>query len=275
MKRSTMAKILIGIGGLYAVYGGLLFLLQRQMIFPRFMVGPPPENLTLPPNVHVVWIETSFGPVEAYLMLPDRDSAKEPVPMVLFAHGNGERIDFWPEVFYPFLDLGMGVFMVEYPGYGKSAGSPSQEAVTEVFVQAYDFLVSRKDVDSKRIIPVGRSLGGGAVCALAAKRPVKALILMSTFTSIRSFARRYLMPTVLVRDPFDNLSVVRSFEGPVLVIHGDKDETIPYRHGLTLFENAKKGKMITYPAGHNDCPPDWSVFFRDVGEFLRTSGILP
>jgi len=98
---------------------------------------------------------------------------------------------------------------------------------------------------------------------------------MSTFTSIRSFARRYLMPTVLVRDPFDNLSVVRSFEGPVLVIHGEKDETIPYRHGVTLFENAKNGKMITYSAGHNDCPPDWSAFFRDVEGFLRTFEILP
>jgi fermentation-respiration switch protein FrsA (DUF1100 family) len=82
------------------------------------------------------------------------------------------------------------------------------------------------------------------------------------------------MPPVLVRDPFDNLRVVRKFDGPVLVIHGDQDETIPYRHGRTLFENAKQGKMITYAAGHNDCPPDWNAFFKDVGAFLRANTVL-
>ncbi len=275
MKLSTAGKILLGIGGLYVVYGGLLFFLQRQLLFPRFLVGSPPENLTFPPGVEQMWIPTAFGPVEAYLMIPEKASAKVPVPMILFAHGNGERIDFWPESFSPFLDLGMGVFLVEYPGYGRSAGVPSQETVTETFVNAYDVLARRRDVDADRIVFVGRSLGGGVVCALAEKRTPAALILMSTFTRIRSFAPRYLLPPVLVRDPFDNLSVVRKFDGPVLVIHGDHDETVPYRHGVTLFENAKKGKMITYSAGHNDCPPDWNVFFRDVSEFLRGNGILP
>ncbi|MBW1777430.1 MAG: alpha/beta hydrolase [Deltaproteobacteria bacterium] len=275
MKLSTAGKILLGIGGLYVAYGGVFFFLQRQLLFPRFLVGSPPENLTFPPGVEQMWIQTAFGPVEAYLMIPEKASATAPVPIILFAHGNGERIDFWPEAFSPFLDLGMGVFLVEYPGYGRSAGVPSQETVTETFVNAYDVLARREDVDSDRIVFVGRSLGGGAVCALAEQRPPTALILMSTFTSIRSFAPRYLLPPVLVRDPFDNLSVVRKFDGPVLVIHGDHDETIGYRHGVTLFENAKKGKMITYSAGHNDCPPDWGVFFKDVRAFLRSNGILP
>jgi len=275
MKLSTAGKILLGIGGLYVAYGGVLFFLQRQLLFPRFMVGTPPENVTLPAGTERLWIETPFGSVEAYLMMPEKASAKAPVPTILFAHGNGERIDFWPEAFSPFLELGMGVFLVEYPGYGRSAGVPSQETVTETFVNAYDGLVRRKDVDSDRIVFVGRSLGGGAVCALAAQRPAKALILMSTFTRIRAFAPRYLLPPVLVRDPFDNLSVVRKFDGPVLVIHGDHDETIGYRHGVSLFKNAKKGKMITYSAGHNDCPPDWDVFFKDVSGFLRGNDILP
>ncbi len=275
MRTWTLAKLFLGAGGLYAAFGGLLFLAQRQMLFPRFLVGSAPENLALPESVDRVWIQTSFGPVETYLMLPDTDVSAKPFPMVLFAHGNGERIDLWPETLSPFLDLGVGVFMVEYPGYGRSSGSPSQKTVTEVFIRAYDYLASRGDVDSKRIVLVGRSLGGGAVCALAAERQARALILMSTFTSVRSFARRYLMPAMLVRDPFDNLSVVRSYEGPVLVIHGDRDETIPYDHGVTLYENARTATKITYSAGHNDCPPDWDVFFRDVEKFLRTFRILP
>ncbi len=275
MKLPGFSKVFLGVMGLYALYGGLLFFFQRRILFPGFMVGAAPEGLTLPGYVEEVWLQTSFGPVEAYWMLPDKAAPARPVPVVLFAHGNGERIDMWPETLSPFLDMGAGVFLVEYPGYGKSAGSPSQKTVTEVFLAAYDVLLSRKEVDAERIVLMGRSLGGGAVCALAAHRPARALILMSTFTSVRSLASRFLMPAVLVRDPFDNLSVVRAYSQPVLIIHGTRDETIPYRHGVTLFKNAKNAKMISYEAGHNDCPPDWDAFFRDVEAFLEASGVLP
>ena len=96
---------------------------------------------------------------------------------------------------------------------------------------------------------------------------------MSCFTSVRSFAIRYLAPSFLIRDPFDNLAVVRDYSGPVLVIHGRIDEIIPFGHGKALHAAARNGKMIAYEAGHNDCPPDWAVFWRDVEEFLKANGI--
>jgi hypothetical protein len=170
--------------------------------------------------------------------------------------------------------MGVGLLLVEYPGYGRSAGSPSQESISETFIKAYDRLAARQDVDASRIVLFGRSLGGGAVCDLALKRPSAALILMSCFKSVSAFAVRYLAPAFLIRDPFDNLSVVRQYPGPVLVIHGNFDEVVPFSHGRALHAAAPNGKMIAYPAGHNDCPPDWAVFWRDVEEFLRTHGIL-
>jgi len=274
MPPSVLMNILFGIGGLYAAYGGLLFFAQRQMLFPRGFVGAAPQDLKLPSQVRIEWMKMPFGEVETYLMLPEKETFPPPVPVVIFAHGNGERIDFWPEALSPFLRLGMGVLMVEYPGYGRSAGVPSQKTVTEVFVAAYDFLAAHPEVDSSRMVLMGRSLGGGAVCALAAERPAKALMLMSTFTSVHALARRFLVPVLLVRDPFDNLAVVRAFEGPILVVHGTRDETIPYVHGKALVRNARNGRFISYPSGHNDCPPDWAVFFREVEAFLKESDIL-
>jgi fermentation-respiration switch protein FrsA (DUF1100 family) len=97
---------------------------------------------------------------------------------------------------------------------------------------------------------------------------------MSAFKSVKDFTVRYLAPAFLIRDPFDNLEAVRHYPGPVLVIHGDADEVVPFSHGQALHAAARNGKMIVYSAGHNDCPPDWAVFWRDVEGFLRAAGVL-
>lgn len=258
---------------IYLVYCGLLFLLQRQMMFPRYMIDVPPYNNHVS-GIERIWIDTGGRKVESWFMPPNPDSLKKPFPVVIFAHGNGELIDFWPDELQQFNQLGIGVFLVEYPGYGRSKGAPSQKSITETFMKAYDILIARKDIDPSRIILFGRSLGGGAVCVLAGKRPSAALILMSTFTSARSFAPKYLAPPFLVRDPFDNLSVVGTYPGPVLVIHGKFDEVIPFSHGKALYKAAKQGKLITYDSAHNDCPPRWDIFWRDMASFLNEWGFV-
>jgi hypothetical protein len=103
---------------------------------------------------------------------------------------------------------------------------------------------------------------------------VAALVLQSTFTSVRSFAWRYLMPPFLVRDPFDNLAAVRGFTGPVLVIHGRRDGIIPFRHGEALAAAAREGSLVPLECGHNDCPPDWSAYLDILEAFLRGEGLL-
>jgi fermentation-respiration switch protein FrsA (DUF1100 family) len=270
-KVNRLVKVIGSAVLIYAAYCLLLFLAQRQVIFPRYMIPSPEPPALKATRIEPWWLETSFGKVEAWYLPPV--AAQRPAPAVIFGHGNGELIDYWPNELARFSEMGIGLLLVEYPGYGRSAGSPSQESISETFSRAYDKLAARPDVDPARIVFFGRSLGGGAVCDLAAKRPAAALILMSCFTSVRSFAIRYLAPSFLIRDPFDNLAVVRDYSGPVLVIHGRSDEIIPFGHGKALHEAARNGKMIAYDAGHNDCPPDWAVFWRDVGDFLKANGI--
>ncbi len=265
-------KVGLWIALVYVAYCGLLFLLQRQVMFPRFAMGPAPEAASRIPGIEKIWLDTPAGNIESWFILPDKLAGA--APAIIFAHGNGELIDFWPRELAPFTELGIGVLLVEYPGYGRSPGRPSQKSITAAFVEAYDALVRRPDVDPKRIVLFGRSIGGGAACALARQRNAKAMILMSTFTSIRSFTRRYLAPAFIIRDPFDNLEVVKSFSNPVLIIHGNSDEIIPYRHGQTLHRHAANATMITYDAGHNDCPPDWRVFYRDVIRFLVDAEVI-
>jgi fermentation-respiration switch protein FrsA (DUF1100 family) len=270
-----MNRLATLVGGALLVYAGycvLLFFMQRHVLFPRYLI--PRASL---PDVKALgvepWsLETSFGKVDAWYLPPA--AGAEPAPAVIFGHGNGELIDYWPGELKGFASMGMGLLLVEYPGYGRSAGCPSQKSISETFTLAYDRLVARPDVDPGRIVLFGRSLGGGAVCDLARKRPSAALVLMSCFKSVSAFAHRYLAPAFLIRDPFDNLSAVRHYPGPVLVIHGNADEVVPFGHGRALHAAAENGTMIVYEAGHNDCPPDWGVFWRDMQDFLRKNRIL-
>jgi hypothetical protein len=259
---------------LYLTYCGLLFLIQRQIIFPRYQI-PQPAQIDRPvAGLEKFWLDIQGARVEAWFIPSDKFPPAVPQPVVIFGHGNGELIDYWPEELEKFTRLGVAVLLVEYPGYGRSTGNPSEESVSQTFVAAYDWLALRTDIDNSRIILLGRSLGGGAVCALARHRPSAALILMSTFTSAKSFAKNFLVPSLLVRDPFDNLTVVENYPGPVLIIHGKHDTIIPYSHGKKLHGAAKHGELITYNAGHNDCPPDWEAFWSDVEDFLRRKGII-
>ena len=258
----------------YAVYCTLVFAFQRQMIFPRSLIGYAP--VALPDNLAIekIWLTIPGASVESWYIPPTGTPANGPRPALIFAHGNAERIDVCTGELIPFTALGIGVLLVEYPGYGQSTGTPSQKSVTAAFLAAYDMLAARPDVDPSKIVFYGRSLGGGAVCALAAVRPAAALILTSTFTGIRAMASRYLVPGFMVRDPFDNLTVVRNFSGPVLIVHGRYDDIIPFHHGTTLQKAARRAKLLAYDCGHNDCPPDAERFWRDIAAFLREAGII-
>jgi fermentation-respiration switch protein FrsA (DUF1100 family) len=226
-----------------------------------------------------LWLDTSSGRVEAWLIPPRADALagqeQAPVPAVIHTHGNGELIDHWPDLLAEYGGMGVALLLVEFPGYGRSQGSPSQKSITETMLRAYDTLASRPEVDAGRIAVHGRSVGGGAACTLLGRREVAAVVLESSFTGIRPFAAARLLPPFLVLDPFDNLQAVEEYRGPVLVIHGSRDDIIPYRHGQQLAAAAgPRGRLITYACGHNDCPPDRRQYWRDIGGFLAESGIV-
>lgn len=250
---------------LLAVYVAVGLAVQRSMLYPRPPVPPQPpplaelgiEAMRLPPDDVEAWF------------LPPR-GAGGPAPAVIFTHGNGELIDYWPEEMARLAGWGVGVLLVEYPGYGRSGGRPAQRSITRALIAAYDRLAGRADVDRSRIVAWGRSLGGGAACALAAERPLGGLVLESSFTGVRPLAQRLGLAGPLVLDPFDNLAVVSRFEGPVLVLHGERDGIIPAAHGERLAAAAPEAELHLLPCGHNDCPRPWPL----VRAFLARRGWL-
>ncbi len=262
MPRLASLAITVCVG--LAAYWALLFLVQRALLFPAPSPrGAPPR----PPDVRQVWLPTPFGQVEAWYLPPL--AAARPAPLLLFTHGNGELIDYWPDSFDPPRRWGYGVLLLEYPGYGRSQGSPSEASVTAAAFAAFDWAAGQPEIDSTRIVGYGRSLGAGAVCALLGQRPVAGLILESPFTTIRAFAWRYGAPGFLVRDPFDNLTRLRLYQGPILILHGAHDAIIPPGHSRTLAAAAPQAELHLLPCGHNDCPRAWDL----IGPFLRRTDL--
>jgi fermentation-respiration switch protein FrsA (DUF1100 family) len=103
---------------------------------------------------------------------------------------------------------------------------------------------------------------------------VRALALQSTFSSIAALARQALLPGFLVLDRFDNRRAVADFQGPVLLMHGPRDEVIPFEHALTL-ASVREGLAITeIDCGHNDCADQWPSIVSLFAAFLRENGLL-
>jgi len=278
-RRSRTRRIVRGLvllAALLLVTGVSMFSVQRLFMYPRSAVRSVPHPGEGVEGLERLSIETNEGQVEAWLLPAHTRSGTGRHPAVIFAHGNAELIDHWPAEMERYRRMGLSVLLPEFRGYGRSAGSPSQAAIVADFERFHDLLLIRPEIDPRRVVYHGRSLGGGVVCALAARRPPAALILQSSFTSMRRMARRFLMPGFLVLDPYDNLSVVQRLSCPVLVFHGGRDRLIPFEHGKQLAEAAAdRGLLVAYPeADHNDCPPDWGQFWDHVERFLRRSRIV-
>lgn len=261
---------------IFVTWVALVLFVQRRMLYPRYLVSSTHHQplVESTPGVQSIWIETPQGSVEGWLILGRGVSPTQPGPAVIVAHGNAELIDDVQPLIDTYHQAGVTVLLPEYRGYGRSAGRPSQHAIGQDFVRFYDRLASRTEVDSDRIFFYGRSLGGGVLCDLALKRTPAAIVLQSPFTSVAAVAGRFLVPRWLVLDPYNNLEALKQVRCPLLIIHGRHDTVIPYRHSQALHTAAPHSRMITYDCGHNDFPPDWGVFWRDVFRFLHDHHIV-
>jgi len=235
------------------------------------IVGRPPAFA----NAQRIALPTSSGRVDALYMPPkERSTADGGSAAFLFAHGNAELIEDWPEWFEVVRPPEMAVLLVEFPGYGWSEGEPSAKGAHEALSIAHDWLSARPDIDRARIVGYGRSLGGGAIGALVGRKPLAALVLSSTFTSLRPFAWRMLVPPFLLEDPLDTLAAVRRFDGPILIVHARDDELIPYAHAEELAAASPRTTLLPSSGGHNQCPPDPLAFAQTLAAFLARHGVI-
>ena len=187
------------------------------------------------------------------VFLPAKDSRVT----VLFTHGNAgnlsHRLD---RTIFLQARLGADVLLFDYRGYGRSEGSPDEDGTYRDARAAYRWLTEERKVAADRLVLFGESLGSAIALDLAVSRPCRALVLEAPFTSVPDMARVVFpfLPRSFVRTQYDNLDKVRRLRVPLLVLHGERDEIVPFAQGRRLFEAAPEPKRF-FPipgAGHND-----------------------
>jgi len=177
---------------------------------------------------------------------------------LLWSHGNAGNISHRVENIKLLHEkVKINVFIFDYRGYGRSEGKVSEEGTYRDATAALRYLRSRNDIDPKRIVFFGRSLGAAVAADLAAREECLALILETPFVSIREMAKAafpFLPIGPLLRTRYDIVEKIEKVHVPVLVLHGDRDEVVPYEQGKRVFEAAREPKEFYAIRGahHND-----------------------
>ncbi len=196
------------------------------LIFP----APRPSYAVTAPDL--IRLPLAGGGDVAALWLPHPGAQTA----ILYFHGNGQdlggiraRMDFIRT------NSGCAVLAVDYPGYGLSAGKPSEDGTLRAADAAFGHLSGVRGFSQENIVLWGTSLGSGPAVDLASRRHVKGVILEAPFTStFRTVTKVKIVPF----DRFDNRAKIDRVQSPLLIIHGDRDSVVPFEQGKELIAAA-------------------------------------
>ena len=265
----------------------LLWRLQNRLMFvPSRVLDTNPGDLQL--QYKDVWLPVSAGDkkVKVDRVKADRANAEGlkrihgwwidsppsasfggTAKVLLFLHGNAENISGNLDHASKFQKFGFSVLIVDYRGYGISDGSfsdggfPTEKSVYQDVETAWNYLVEERGISPEQIVIYGHSLGGAIAIELASHHPeADSLIIEGTFTCMRDMADyqySYLgiFPIdLLLKNHFASMNKVGSLKMPVLFIHGQDDDVVPYWMSEALFEVASEPKQLLLVPGadHNN-----------------------
>lgn len=172
-------------------------------------------------------------------------------PTLLWSHGNAEDIGALYDRFRLFQSRGYGVLAYDYPGYGISQGTPSEQGCYDACEAAWKHLTGPLGVSPDKILIYGQSVGSGPACWLANRHSSAGLILVTPLTSaFRTVTRIPIFPG----DQYPNIKRIPEIRTPLLVIHGDRDQVVKQWHGKKIHQlHPGPKRFVDVPgAGHND-----------------------
>lgn len=269
-----MIEWLIVLAIVYGAYIVLALVIQDRLIFPRFVVSKEAQTIRDTPGMEEVWLTGADGErIVAWYAIGQGRSKDSPGGAVMFAHGNGERIEDNILLAQDYVSAGVSVLMVEYRGYGLAPGSPGQRAIVGDLATFREWLNQRPEVMPGRVLYHGRSIGSGMITALAAKHKPAGIIVESGFTSMSAMFGRYGLPGLVCLHPLHTDDVLPSLHVPTLIMHGTVDKIVPVAHGRKLAAMTKGAVYVEFDCGHNDLPPDHRRYWQEIVQLLERTQI--
>lgn len=254
----------------YVLLVGVLYFFQRGMIYFPDTTAP---DMAVAGDIDMLPVRTVTS--DGLELLSWHGKAASDKPTLVLFQGNAGNIQHRVYKVRSFMNAGYGVMLVGYRGYGGNPGRPSEQGLYADARAALEYL-ENSGVGSERIVLYGESLGSGVAVRIAteqaaAARPVVAIVLEAPFTSVGDVAA-YYYPFIpvrwLLKDTFDSAAIIATVDAPILVVHGEQDEVIPFIFGKRLFEAALQPKQAYWvrEAGHNDLA-DFGLYERVI-DFL-------
>ncbi len=191
--------------------------------------------------------------------------------LILYFHGNAGSLSTWGQVGVDIREKTQAsVWVVDYPGYGKSEGRIYSEKQIFDFAEQFH-RYAQSTYPGKKLVIYGRSIGSGAATHLATQEKLP-LILESPFSSFSQLASELApwFPSFLRRYSFENLKALKNFSGKFLLVHGSEDEVIPVIHSRTIANELPAATYVEIPSGrHNDLEA-FPLYWESIREFLGT-----
>ena len=271
-----LAIALLFLALLYAALSAFMWIRQESMLF---LPGMPTRQLVASPadiglGYEALSIVTADGEQLDAWFIPAPDTRGA----LLFLHGNAGNISHRLDSLRIFNRLGLAVLILDYRGYGRSTGQPSERGTYEDARAAWRHLVEERGIPAERIVIFGRSLGGAVATWLATEYEPRGLIVESTFRSVPDLAAEiywFLPVRRLARIEYPVESMMSSVTAPVLVVHSREDEIIPFHHGEALHMAAgERARMLELRGGHNTgFLQSQRQYVEGIGAFLDELGL--
>ena len=259
---SSILKILLGVAIVVPLF--MWIFQERMLFFPRPLDARPASR----PNVEEISIVAADGvKLRGWLVKGDR----APAPLVIYFGGNAEEVSWLTDLAGHF--AGWSLLLVNFRGYGESEGKPGEKQLLEDALVIHDYAKGRPEVDSGRIVAMGRSLGSGVAVHLAAHRVLQGVILVSPYDSIVEVAKHhypFLPVSLMLRHRFDSLALASRIEAPLLCLVATEDRIIPAANSRALYE-AWRGTKTWHevPRSDHDSISSEPEYWRSISGFLN------
>jgi len=252
--RVRMLTLVAAAGVLYLGLVGCMYAIQSSLVYLPDLAGR--DLLATPEDIGLGYRTTSLSTSDGETLHGWFVPAPEARATLLFFHGNAGNISHRLESIAVFHQLGLNVLILDYRGYGRSTGKPSEQGTYRDAQAAWEYLIGTEGLKPGDIVLFGRSLGGAVAVWLATQVQPAALVLESSFTSVPDLGAQlypWLPVRLISRLHYDSRARLPQVQVPVLVIHSRDDEIIPIDHGRALFAAANRPKhFLELRGGHND-----------------------